>query len=83
MWKQIEFAAAVRHGNRRMLLRTYLAFIDRANAYGQVLQFDDETRLGAVSRYDGKPYDVDNNPVDGETEPTVAAMPPEFFLWEK
>jgi hypothetical protein len=84
MWTKITFLEAIRYGEGKgVLLKPQDAYINVADAKGFVLHMDDGSRLGAVSRFQAKPYDVDDDPVDGETEPIVWPLTPAFYVWEE
>lgn len=84
MWKQVSPVTWIRAAEGKSIVRLDLeAYISLADAKGIALHLDDGSRLGVVSRFKGKPYDVDDDPVDGETEPIMWALPPEFYLWEE
>jgi hypothetical protein len=84
MWERINFVQAIRHGEGKAVLQLREeVYVSQADAPGVVADFDDGSRLAAVSRCMAKPYDVDDDPVDGETEPTVKPCSPEFYLWEE
>lgn len=84
MWKKITFEEAIRYGEGKAILGcAQYAYINLADASGTVLHLDDGSRLAVVSRFTAKPYDVDDDCVDGETLPTVSPGSSEFFLWEE
>ena len=83
MWTKITFEEAIRYGEGKVILTRGYYHISLADASGTVLHLDDGSRLAVVSRFTAKPYDVDDNCVDGETVPDVATGSPEFLLWEE
>jgi hypothetical protein len=84
MWTKMAFLEVIRYGDGKRVLRQDTdAYIPLAEAKGMVLHLDDGSRLAVVSRFQAKPYDVDDDCVDGETEPVVTPLPPEFYLWEE
>jgi hypothetical protein len=84
MWTRISFEDAVRYIEGKVVrLQLDEVYISLADAKGVVLNLDDFSRIAAVSRCTAKPYDVDDDCVDGETEPVVTPCSPEFYLWEE